>query len=864
MRIAKHFFILFVSLASFNIQSQDLNDFRSINVDQLSDAQVQQFLDKAKESGMTLDQLEVAAQTRGMPASQIAKLRSRIRAIQSKQSQTPAQIETTQNRLRESSDASDSNLFQSLSVGDKNTKSNKLKVYGADIFTSSTSSFVPSQNVATPDNYVLGAGDELIIDVFGASEITYQQMISPDGKILISGVGPIPLAGINVQAAKTRIFNKLSSIYSGMKGRNPNTFVQVSLGQIRSIKVNVVGNVSQPGTYTLTSFSTIFNGLYSAGGPSESGSMRKIELIRNGKVVSNLDVYQYLFDGDDSKNIQLQDGDVIVVRPYLNRVKLAGEVKNPAIYEVADNYSLSDLIKLAGGFSESAFTKRVMIDRLGDYEREVLTINDSIFDSQRIKSGDSIFVSKLLDTYRNRVKIQGAVNRPGYFELTNELSLSQLISEAEGLREDAYLKRGNIIRVTDNLSLENISFDVNRVVKGDQNFVLSPDDLVLINSIFDIEEKKIVTIRGQVRKPGNFPYVRKMTIEDLIGLSGGFQEDASILTIEVARRLGNDEDLSKSSEVLTLRVNKDLSIDNASQFELQPFDLILVKSTPYVREHKVIEIEGEVNFPGYYALKTHEDRISDLIKRAGGLTEYGYPEGAILIRKTEYFQTREEKRAIRALISKRRSELESKYSNNEGSFDFIESQLAEYEKELTEDLKKENSSSELEARIFRTQQLRRLLSRDSIGGFNDILEQESIGIELDKALNRPGSVDDLILRDGDLISVPQKLETVRIQGEVLYPNAVRFTESMTLKGYVSSAGGFSSKAKVGKSYVVYANGSAKRTKSFLFFRMFPKLEPGADIIIPKKALKRKVSAQEVIGITSSLATIALIIDRLSQ
>lgn len=864
MRIANYFLALFVFLVIHTVKSQDINDLKSINVDQLTDAQVQQFLDKAKESGMTLDQLEVAAQTRGMPASQISKLRNRIRTLQLKSTSASSQIESSQDRLREDNDATNSNLFETLSSKDTPTKSRGLKIYGSDIFTSSTSSFVPSQNIATPNNYVLGAGDELIIDVFGASEITYQQVISPDGKILISGVGPIPLSGISIQAAKNRIINRLSTIYSGIRGSNPNTFVQVSLGQVRSIKVNVVGNVSQPGTYTLTSFSTIFNALYSAGGPSESGSMRSIDLIRNGQVVTNLDVYEYLFKGDDSKNIQLQDGDIILVRPYLNRVKLAGEIKNPAIYELNGKKSLSDLITLAGGFSENAYTKKITIDRVGEFEKEVLTVNDSLFNSELVQAGDSIFITKVLDTYRNRVKIQGAVRRAGYFELTNELTLSQLIVQAGGLRPDAYLKRGNIIRLASDLSLQNISFDVKHAIDGEQDFVLSSDDLVLISSIFDIEEKKTVTINGQVRSPGVLPFVNNMTVEDVIGLSGGLQEDASVFTIEVARRLGSDEDLSKSSEIITLSINKDLSVSNASQFKLRPFDLILIKSTPYVREHKVIEIEGEVNFPGLYALRTHEDKISDLIKRAGGLTEFGFPEGAILIRKTEYFQTRSEKRAINALLDKRRKDLESKYSGNEGSFQFIEKQLSEYEKELTENLKRNNSSDELEARIFRTRQLRRLLARDSIGGFSDVLEQESIGIELEKALNNPGSIDDLIVRDGDLISIPKKLETVRIQGEVLYPNTLRFEQGSTLKKYVSAAGGFSSRAKVGKSYVVYANGSAKRTRNFLFFRKFPRLKPGADIIIPQKPERKKMSVQEVLGITSSLATIALIIDRLSQ
>ena len=814
MRIANCLLVLFVFLVSHHVQSQDLSDLRSVNVDQLSDAQVQQFLDKAKESGMTLDQLEVAAQTRGMPASQISKLRNRIRALQLKSSSTSSQIESSQDRLREDNDATNSNLFETLSSDESPSSTKGLKVFGLDIFKSSTSSFIPSQNVATPENYVLGAGDELIIDVYGASEITYQQTISPDGKILISGVGPIPLAGITVQAAKIRIFNKLSTIYSGMKGINPNTFMEISLGGVRSITVNVVGNVTQPGSYTLTSFSTVFNALYNAGGPAENGSMRRIELLREGKVIANLDIYQYLFQGNDSQNLQLQNGDVVVVKPYINRVKLAGEVKNPAIYELENNQTLNHLLEIAGGFSEMAFRERIVIDRIGKKEKEVVSVNRDSFDTEVIQNGDSIFIAPVLDTYRNRVKIQGAVKRPGYFELTSEMTLSVLLSIAEGLRDDAYLKRGNIIRLSEDLSLKNISFDIELIINGDQDLLLSANDLVIIPSIFDIEEKKMVTIDGRIRNPGEFPFTEDMTVEDLIALSGGLLEDASTFTIEVARRLKNDEDLSKSSEVFTLKINEDLSLSGQSNIKLKPYDLVLIKSTPFEREQKVVKIEGEVNLPGLYALESHDDKLSDLIKRAGGLTEYGFAEGAMLIRQSDF------------------------KSNDE---------------EIRE-----------EARLFRAQQLSQLLYRDSIDQFNDIEKRQAIGIELEKALAKPGSLDDLILRDGDLISIPQKLETVRIQGEVLYPNAVRFIEGTSLKSYVSAAGGFTANAKIAKSYVVYANGSAKRTKSFLFFRKFPRLKPGADIIIPQKPERRRMTVQEVLGITSSLATIALIIDRLSQ
>lgn len=853
--------------------AQDLNnlspsDLNSVNIDELTDEQVQRFLDRAKESGLTLEQLELVAKQRGMSSSQISKLRNRIRQLQLGGNEQTSSITSPSDRLREQNDGeSDEYSFFSFLNSSDSLKTDRLEIFGMDVFKNADMSFEPSLNVATPNDYVLGAGDEVIIDVYGASEITYQEVISPDGNILISGVGPIALTGITVKEAKRRIFNKLSTIYSGLRGSRPNTFIQISLGQVRSIKVNVVGNVVQPGTYELSSFSTAFNALYFAGGPTENGSMRDVEVIRNGERIASLDVYKYLFEGLEDGNPQLLDQDVIIIKPYLNRVKLAGNVKQPAIYELKHDETLEYLFDFSGGFSNTAFKEFITIDRVGEKEKKVATIIREDFSKEKTLDGDSIFVTKILATYSNRVKINGAVKRPGFYEWTKGLTLSALIERADGLREDAYLSRGNVIRLSQTLSLKNLSFDIEEVVNGNQDLLLSPDDLVQISSIFDLTEERIITIDGQVRNPGVFPFIDSMTVEDLINISGGLKEDASTSTIEVARRLSTDEDLSRSSEIFTFKINGDLAInEEASSFLLRPFDLVLIKSTPFVRQHKVVRIEGEVNFPGYYALETNEDQISDLIKRAGGLTRYGYPEGASLIRRTEYYRTEFENEELKALIDAKRKELEDKFINDNPNglenYDLIEEQLIEYEKELTEAFKIEESSDELEARIFRAQELRKLLVRDSVSGSEELIERQAIGIELDKILKQPGSSHDLILRDGDLISIPKKLETVRVQGEVLYPNTVRFQDGTSFKNYVSASGGFSSKAKVGKSYIVYANGSAKRTKSFLFFRKFPNVKPGADIIVPQREPKRKLSAQEILGISSSLATMALIIDRL--
>lgn len=874
MKIIKYCLILVVILCGTQSVAQNINslsssDLNSVNIDELSDAQIQKFLDRAQESGLTLEQLEIVAQQRGMSASQLSKLRNRIRQLQLGSSDD-GQISSASDRLRERSDeeTDEYSFFEFLNDPDS-LDTGKLKIFGMDIFKTAEVTFEPSLNVATPQNYILGAGDEVIVDVYGASEITYQEVISPDGTILISGIGPINLAGISVKEAKNRIFNRLSTIYSGLKGRNPSTFMQVSLGQVKSIKVNIVGNVVQPGTYELSSFSTAFNALYFAGGPTENGSLRQIEVFRGGEKIAILDVYKFLFEGEADQNPQLQDQDVLIVKPYMNRVKLAGNVKQPAIYELKENETVEYLLKFSGGFSKNAFKDFLTIDRVGNVEKEVSTVERSDFSSEKIMDGDSIYVTKVLDTYANRIKIEGAVIRPGYYELTPDLTLSALIKKANGLREDAYMKRGNVIRLSNRLSLKNIAFDVQEVVNNNQDIALSPDDIIRISSIFDLNEHQIITINGQIRNPGIFPYIDSMTVEDLVGLSGGLMENASSSTIEVARRLTSDDDITKSSEIFTFEINRDLGVnDEASNFLLQPFDLVLVKSTPYVRQHKVVKIEGEVNFPGYYALETNEDKISDLIKRAGGLTKYGYPEGSSLIRRTEYFRTDFEKEELQALIDVKRNELEAKFltENSSGleNYDLIEEQLVKYEKELTEAFKIEESANDLEARIFRAQELRKLLVRDSVSGASELVDRQAIGIELDKIINQPESSYDLTLKDGDLISVPRKFETVRVQGEVLYPNMVKFQQGTSFKKYVSASGGFSSKAKVGKSYVVYANGSAQRTKKFLFFKIYPPIKPGADIIVPQKEAKEKIDAREIIALTSAVGTMLLVIDRLSN
>ena len=807
-----------ICIFGITISAQDIQSLRGANlstveIDDLTDQQIVKFFERAQESGLTEDQLAIIAQQRGMSSLQISKLRARFAQIQLQEGSDGSL--NTADRLRSSGfeEKIETTFFEEL-VTKNATRKDELQIFGSDIFMSEQP-FESSPNVATPSNYILGPGDELIIDIYGASETTYREVISPDGKIAISGVGPISVSGISIDVAKARLFNKLSSIYSGLKGSSPNTYMELSLGTVRTILVDVVGNAKIPGTYPLSSFSTAFNAVYVAGGPSENGSMRHVEIRREGELISTLDIYTYFFKGDNSSNPSLKDGDVIVIKTYQGRVTFDGAVKNPAIYELIEGETVDDLLDYSGGFSSEAFEGSINISRKADQKREIKTVSKEEYNKALLVGGDEITVSPIIDRFTNRVSVEGAVLSPAHYQLTDELTLSELIKKAQGLREDAYLKRGNIIRLKKDFTLTNISFDINAVLDGSQDYLLQAEDVVFIPSIFDVEENKTITVQGEVRNPGEYPYVSGMTVEDLLNVSGGLKESANVSYVEIARRVVKNTESSKASEIFTVPIDKSLGLSNeSSSFKLEPFDVVLIKASALYKKQNVIKIEGEVMYPGYYSLESDNDKLSDIISRAGGLTSSAYPKGAILIRR-------------------------------------------QFDEGETTDV--------VGARNLRNEQLKDLIKRDSINELNSLsAKQEGVGIELEKALINPDSKHDLILQDGDLLSIPSELQTVRILGEVLYPTNARFDQSFSFKKYVSLAGGFSDNAKVSKAYILYANGRAQRTKRILFFKKYPKVEPGADLIIPQKPEIRKLSAQEIIGITSSIATLALVIDRLSQ
>ncbi len=786
---------------------QGLDNLSSLNVDDLSDGQIRILMERAQSSGYSQSQLEVLARARGMSELQINKLRSRLSLLGDGVQEGVQELQ----RLREEPVSLSIDPFESIVAS---SESGGPEIFGRSIFNNPQISFEPSYNIPTPENYLLGPGDEIIIDVWGASEQNYQLTVSPEGSIRIPNLGPIYLNGLSIKSAERKVLARLKQIYSSL---GQNTFADISLGQLKTIKVNIVGEVAVPGTYTMSSFSSVFTALYMAGGPSEDGTLRSIEVYRQGDKIEEIDLFKYLFKGQLSGQI-LRDQDVILVPAYETRVGIQGRVKRPGIYELKSSETVSDLLEYAGGFSKGAFVEELRINRINGIRRKIMTISDSSYETVTLINGDEILVGGIINEFENRVVVSGAVYRPGAYELTDNLTLAGLLNKAEGVKPDVFQGRGLIWRKNEDRTFRNIPFLVSEVVDGSADLPLNPNDSIIVQSIFDLQNQMIVSVAGEVRRPGSLQYADSLTVEDAIFLSGGFKESAANLFVEVSRRLTEETEGSvQSSEVYNFAIDGDLKLSaEASTFLLKPFDLVVVRKSPFFKKQEIVEVEGEVRFPGKYALKTTDERISDLLKRSGGLTLNAYPRGGTLIRRTEYFT-------------------------------------------------KEKDDTDVATRI-RREDLSSIFRRDTLAveGQRTFRAQESIGIDLVKIISNPGTKHDLILKEGDVLSVPRELQTVRIRGEVLYPSTVRFDGSSKLRNYLAQSGGTSDNAKLGKSYVVYANGSAAKTKRFLWFRGFPKIEPGAEIIVPKKPQRSKLSTQEFLGISSAILSMVLVVDRISN
>lgn len=789
-------FSLCINSNTFSQAGLDISNLQTVNVDALSDNQIRDFVSKGEEKGMTLFQLETLARLKGMPETEIKKLRSRIDSISLSNTTitVPAETENTGRIEAKGIDKKES---------DVNIES---RIFGYTLFNSANLTFEPSLNIPTPKNYQIGPGDEIVISIWGASQQSYNLTVNPEGIIFIDKVGPININGLTITHASKTIIDRLSSIYSGL---GQNTFAQVSLGNLRSIKVTLLGDVRMPGTYTLSSLSTVFNALYVSGGPNSTGSFRNIEIFRENKLFTMLDVYDFLVHGDQENNIRLQDQDIIRIKPYSLRVEIKGEIKKPGLYEMVEEETLEDAITFAGGYTDKAYTNKLNIVRNTPKELKIITVDSDSISSFQLYNGDIITVGPILERYENRVEIEGAVYRPGIYALSNDLTVKKLIAQADGLKDDVYLSRANILRTHDDYTFEIIPFDLAALINNSTpDITLLREDVIRIYSIYDLQEEFSFSIEGEIQRPGKYMYTEKTTLEDLIIEAGGFKESASMSKIEIVRRVKNPSMQSrKIAETYLFSVTKDLNIsDSASSFILEPFDMIFVRRIPGYESQNIVQIGGEVMYPGKYALTTKYDRISDLISRTGGFAPDAYIDGAQLIRKMP-FNKSERKKTLTHLEN------------------------------ITDESIEINTPSDI---------------------------NQYIAIDLNKIMNKPHSKYDLLLKPGDVLFVPKELQTVKVTGATWHNNTIRYDKLYSFRKYISMSGGFSPEAKKSMVYILYANGLVDKTNKIVFFNNYPKVKPGAEIIVPQKIKRERKSAQEILGITTGISALAMVILAISN
>ncbi|WP_082830872.1 SLBB domain-containing protein [Cochleicola gelatinilyticus] len=797
------FFILFCN--SIKVIAQVTPDIDISNIENLSDDQLQEYWQKAKAQGYTMAQVKALAETKGLSPIKIAELERRL--SQSGMISTGSETSEIENSL-----TIDSLPSQGFTGNEGIETIPKDPIFGYDFFNNRNITFTPNLNLATPSNYELGPGDEISINLWGAAENNYTIAVDREGAVRLSNIGPVYVSGLTMEQASAKIESKLKNIYAGINAPDNSpykVFLSISLVNVRTVQVNIIGEVKVPGTYSLSALSTLLNALYASGGPTKEGTFREIKLVRNGVDVTYFDIYDYLVNGSQVGNKTLRDQDVIIVSPYISRVSISGSVKRPGVYELKPNETLDNLLEFVGGFTSQAYKDRIILERIeGDRKiiKEILVSNSGV---TSLEDGDVLSVNKILDKFKNEISIKGAVLRPGRYEYSENITVKDLIEKAAGINEKAFLQRGLIFRTEDGVRESVIPFSVSEVMSNLKNIKLMPNDRIEIFNKYNLSENYTLQIDGAVNNPITIPYVENLTVEDLVLLGGGFQDGANENKIDIYRRIDDDsyETLSKNFKV---SANGKLTISDGTPFFLEPNDRVSVRFLRGYSEQIKVSVNGEANYPGNYTIENKDEKISDLLIKAGGLSPYAFTNGATLIRLNPFYKEQSQQATLSTLSEK---------------------------EEITgsEDEKIKNRKE------FR------------------------VGINLQNIMDDPESKYNLILKNGDRLIIPSVKQTVKVEGEVLVPSLVRFDDSRSLRDYISMSGGFSTDAKKGKIYVVYPNGDIASTKHFLFFRSYPKLKPGAAILVPSKPEnKNKLSAQEVIGIGSGLATFGLLIDRIFQ
>ena len=850
-------FIIF-SLMLFMVSSMAMAQSSS-----MTDDQVMSFVVKEHNSGTSNSQIVTKLMQRGVDISQIRRVRARyereakqggLENVSGKASATPSRLRANNGKTREdyakntnpststpnathqdvtnrsnyrvsaeSTDNSDKDEYMAIQnemssmYPDIEPQKKSSKVFGRDIFNNKSLTFEPNMNIATPQNYRLGPGDAVIIDIYGASQKTIQDTVSPDGTVTIEGYGPVSISGLTVSQANARLRGTVGSRYSSSK-------IRLTVGQTKTIMVNVMGEVKAPGTYTLSAFATVFHALYMAGGINDLGTLRNIKVYRNNRLVTVVDIYDYILNGKLTGNVRLADNDVIVVGPYDCLVNITGKVKRPMFYEMKKNESINSLLKYAGSFTGDAYKKSVRVNRKTGREYSVYNVEEFDFASFRIADGDSVTVEPILNRYANTVEVRGAVFRPGMYNLGEQVnSVRSLIEHAEGLTEDAFKARAVMHRMKTDRSLEVVSVDVEGIMSGKvADIPLKENDVLFIPTRQDKMNERTITIRGEVLFPGTYKYADNETIEDFVLQAGGLTDKASVVNVNVSRRVSDTKALRPDSliaQTYTLSLKDGFVIDGTPGFILMPFDEVFIRKSPGYTQQQNVTIEGEVLFAGDYTLTKRNARLSDLFKKAGGSTKEAYLKGARLIRKANDT----EKARMEAVLKMQREQ---------------------QQKNLLQLAASSNSGSNL-------QQVAESAKNADLEKFN-VPDEYPVGIDLSEAIKHPGSDEDLVLREGDRLVVPQYNGTVKINGAVMYANTVGYEKGKRASYYIDQAGGFASDAVKNKAYIIYMNGKVAKVSHGA------KVQPGCEIVVPAK-LKRKMSVAETMSLGTSMSSIAAMI-----
>lgn len=775
----------------------------------MTDQQVLEYVKQGMSEGKDQRQMATELARRGVTREQAERVKKLYEQEQGVSTSKMSGTELNEARLREATQEESTTSVLENPQPDSRELAQENQVFGRNIFNTRNLTFEPSVNIATPPNYRLGPGDEVIIDIWGTSQNTIRQQISPDGTINIEKIGPVSLSGMTVSEANSYLKRVLGKTYSGLDAPDGTLEIRLTLGNTRTIQINVMGEVVQPGTYALSSFSTVFHALYRAGGVSDIGSLRNVQVTRNGKTVAKVDVYDFIMKGKTQDDIRLQEGDVIIVPAYEALVQISGNVKRPMKFEMKKNETLATLINYAGGFSADAYTRSLRVVRQNGEEYEINTVKEIDYSAYPMRNGDVVTAEAILNRFTNKLEVRGAVYRPGIYQLNGEINtVRALVNEAKGLMGDAFTNRAVLQREREDLTTEIISVDVRSIMAGTSpDIPLQKNDILYIPSIHDLEDRGDVAIFGEVAKPDSYSYSDNMTLEDLIIRAGGLRESASTVRVDVSRRIKDPKSTVSTDSIgqmFTFALKDGFVIDGEQGFTLQPYDQAFVRRSPGYQAQQNVRVTGEVIFGGTYAMTTTEERLSDLVKKAGGATPKAYLRGAKLIRVAND----EEKKRMRDVIN------------------LMNRQFGE-------------------------------AMMDSLG--IRVEDTFSVGIDLEKAMAKPGSEYDLVLREGDVLDVPKMNNTVKVNGAVMMPNTVGYLSDKNANYYLDQAGGYALNAKKSKKFVIYMNGQVARIKG----RSKDKIEPGCEIIVPSKKNK-KVNVGEILGYASSFGSLATMFATISN